>query len=321
VSLERKRGNTHGAAAFATLSRKRESALLALLVAYQVMWDYLDSLSEAGARGGHSDSGQLHLALVDALDGAHEPDAAREPDAAHEPRDYYACYPWRDDGGYLDELIETCRRCCRQLPSFHELHPLLQREARRIGVQAINHDRDPDRRAIALRKWAEGEYPGEGEASWFELAAAAGANLAIYALLALAAQRQCAHEDIARAYRAYFPWCGATATLLDSFVDQFDDREQHEHCYVAYYDTPEQATRRIGELLQRFLREAQTLPDGERHVLLAACMAAMYLSRDSARTPALKPDSRRIARAGGQLTRTLVPILRLWRIANGQSAT
>ena len=36
-------------------------------------------------------------------------------------------------------------------------------------------------------------------------------------------------------------------------------------------------------LIRRSLREAETLGDGERHVLLIACMVAMYLSKDSAR--------------------------------------
>jgi hypothetical protein len=109
--------------------------------------------------------------------------------------------------------------------------------------------------------------------------------------------------------------------MLDSFVDQFDDRESGQQCYVAYYGTPEQATRRIGQLVRRCLLETHALKDGERHRLLAACMVAMYLSRESARGPALWRSSRRIAHSGGALTRTLIPVLRLWRIANGQTST
>ena len=49
-------------------------------------------------------------------------------------------------------------------------------------------------------------------------------------------------------------------------------------------------------------------------------MVAMYLSKDSARDPALHATTDSFVRAAGSLTRLLLPILRLWRITNGQRA-
>lgn len=106
--------------------------------------------------------------------------------------------------------------------------------------------------------------------------------------------------------------------MLDHFVNQTEDEIGGNHSYIAYYPSPEAAIRRIHELIRRCLREASILDQGERHTLIAACMVAMYLSKDSARTPAMRPRSRSLAGAGGSLTRVLVPILRLWRIAYGQ---
>jgi len=309
IALDRKRGNTHGAAMFSLLPRVRSRSLLRLLVTYQVMWDFLDSVSETSAASGHANALQLHLALVDALD------------YARPIPDYYAPRLQLDDGGYLRALVETCRHCCRDLPSFHKVRPLLLREATRINVQAINHNVDPARRETELRDWVAREYPGSHDASWFELAAAAGANLAIYALLVLASEPHCTTTDIDRAYHAYFPWTAALATMLDSFVDQADDQANGDHCYVAYYQTAEHATHGIGRLVQRCLVETHTLKNSEGHTLIAACMVAMYLSRDSARAPGLRHDARRIAHAGGSLTRALLPILRLWRIAYSQRST
>jgi tetraprenyl-beta-curcumene synthase len=309
-SLDRKRGNTHGAALFSVLPSKRSPRLLKLLVTYQVLWDFLDNVSESGASAGQANSLCLHRALVEALE-----------DCVQPMSDYYAHHVSRDDGGYLRALVGACRRCCRELPSFEQVRPALLVEARRANIQALNHDPSPERRETALQSWVAHEYADRHDASWFELAGAAGAGLAIYALFALAAERRLRGGEIARAYRAYFPWTSALATMLDSFVDQTEDRLNGDHCYVAYYNSAEHATRAISHLVRRCLVETHALENGERHTLIAACMIAMYLSRDSARVPALARQSRQLVSAGGSLTRALVPILRLWRIAYGQRST
>jgi tetraprenyl-beta-curcumene synthase len=283
--------------------------LLHLLVTYQVMWDFLDCVSESGAGAGKANGQQLHLALVDALD------------PSRPISDYYALHPWRQDGGYLRALVETCRECCRELPSFQTVRPILVREAMRASVQAINHDLDPVGRQAALEGWVAREYPNEHEMTWFELAGAAGAGLAIYALFVLASEPECTYTDVSRAYSAYFPWTSALATMLDSLVDQVEDLANGDHCYVAYYQTPEQATECMGRLVRRCLQETHTLRNSERHTLIAACMVAMYLSKDSARIDTLRETTASLLRAGGQLTRFLLPILRLWRILNAQRST
>jgi tetraprenyl-beta-curcumene synthase len=236
-------------------------------------------------------------------------------------RDYYGRLALHDDGGYLRSLVETCRDCCRALPSFHNVAPVLHEEAKRIGVQAINHAADPKQIPLALQDWVTTEYPGMHEVAWFELAAAAGANLSIYALFALAAEAACPIARVEETYRAYFPWTGALATMLDGFVDQFDDAQRGEHCYVAYYQSQDDATKRIGRLARRCLSETRSLENGERHTLVAAAMVAMYLSRDSARTPSLRAASQQLSQAGGSLTRALLPVLRLWRIVNKTRAS
>jgi hypothetical protein len=82
------------------------------------------------------------------------------------------------------------------------------------------------------------------------------------------------------------------------------------HGYIAYYPDHETVLRRVGELLSRSIEEASSLPDGERHTLIVACMAATYLSKDSARTKAIRRHTHVLIDAGG-----LLPILRLWRFA------
>jgi tetraprenyl-beta-curcumene synthase len=305
-SIARKRGHTDGAALFWILPRRRDLNLLRLLVAYEIIWDYLDSVNERGACEGTVNGRQLHLALIEALD------------PGTPMSDYYRYHPWREDGGYLRALVEACRRSCAALPSYGRVRPLVIREARRAQVLALNHDTNPEGRDSALRAWAASEFSGERRCSWFELSGAASASLTVHAFLALAAQPNCTEADVSRTCSAYFPWLSAATTMLDSYVDQAEDELNGDHRYIAHYPSETLAGERVRELVSRSAMEARRLSNGHRHAVIAASMVAMYLSKDSARTPDMRDDTASIARAGGSLTRVLLPILRAWRIAFAQ---
>lgn len=308
-SLTRKRGHTDGAALFCILTRGRNSSLLRLLVAYEIMWDFLDTVNEHGADRGPENGKQLHLALIDAIN----PDAALS--------DYYRYHPWRNDGGYLQALVQTCQAQCVRLPSYPAVQPTVIREAWRAQVLAINHDLDPVRRDRALREWARREWPHLHRTQWFELTGAASASLTIHALFVLATRTRVCAAEINAVQRAYNPWISAATTMLDSFVDQAEDAINGDHSYVAHYPSRHSALARVRELVDRATLEASALPDGERHVLIVAAMLAMYLSKDSARTSDMRGEARALIQAGGPLARLLLPILRLWRIAYAQRST
>jgi tetraprenyl-beta-curcumene synthase len=188
----------------------------------------------------------------------------------------------------------------------------------RAQVLALNHDVDPGDRDTALRAWAAEEFGGEQRVSWFELSSAASASLTVHAFLTLAAEPACTDVEIRRTCAAYFPWISGAATMLDSYVDQTEDMISGDHRYVAHYDSATLVRQRVGDLVTRSALEARRLRNGHRHAVIAACMVAMYLSKDSARTPDMREGTASIARAGGSLTRLLLPILRFWRIALAQ---
>jgi tetraprenyl-beta-curcumene synthase len=305
-SIEHKRGHADGAALFWILPRRRDPNLLRLLVTYQLIWDFLDSVNERGAFAGTANGEQLHLALVEALD------------PAVPISDYYRYHPWREDGGYLRKLVEACRSGCAALPSYGRVRPLVVREARRAQVLALNHDTDPCGRDEALKEWAAREFSDEQRVNWFELSSAASASLTVHAFLALAAQPLCTDTEVRRTCAAYFPWISGVATMLDSYVDQAEDEVNGDHRYVEHYASEALAGERMRDLVTRSTSEARQLSNGHRHAVIAACMVAMYLSKDSARTPEMRASTASIVRAGGTLTRVLLPVLRLWRVAFAQ---
>jgi tetraprenyl-beta-curcumene synthase len=305
-SIDRKRGHTDGAALFWILPPRRDMNLLRLLVTYELIWDFLDSLNEHGACEGTTNGRQLHKALVEALD------------PAAPISDYYRYHPWREDGGYLRTLVETCRSGCASLPSYGRVRPYVLVEAERAQVLALNHDTDPSCRDEALKAWAARECSEERRLTWFELSGAASASMTIHAFLALAAQRACTDAEVRQTRAVYFPWMSAATTMLDSYVDQAEDELNGDHRYISHYEDEALAGERVRDLVTRSAREARRLRNGHRHAVIAACMVAMYLSKDSARTPEMRASTASIVHAGGTLTRLLLPILRVWRIAFAQ---
>ena len=96
--LHEERANTEAIATLCTLAPRRYRAtVLHAVVALQVMYDYLDAVTEHPVTDPLRDGHQLFRAFVVAL----------TPGEA--PVDYYRHHPHRDDSGYLDALVRCAR--------------------------------------------------------------------------------------------------------------------------------------------------------------------------------------------------------------------
>jgi tetraprenyl-beta-curcumene synthase len=300
-ALADKRYYTDGAALFWILPTRRSTDLLSLLATYQTIANYLDYASERGAATRGACGGSLMLALADAVD----------PDAPL--RDYYAGHPWRDDGGYLGDLVLACQRGCLKLPGFAAARPLVLREVRRAEALELCHEPDPARRDAALAALAAREFVPAGDVAWYEQAGSATSLLAVIVLLALAADEDTTSADLQAAAAVYSPWVGALSLVLDSYVDQIADAETGDWSFLAYYDDPQAGEARIAELMTRALHDVAGLRHGARHLLIVSMMIAMYLTSDGARAPQLAESTRRLRATAGPLTMALMPTLSAWR--------
>lgn len=278
-------------------------------MAYEILADFLDCVNERAAHVGIENGLCLHRALRDAL-------SPGEPVA-----DYYRYHPYSDDHGFLRLLIATCQEACVLLPSFHTVRPFVARAARMTDVLALNHVPDQPTRDSVLQAWAKGRFPAHPELAWFECCGSASAWLTILALLALAADVGCETPEAERVYEAYLPWVSLSGTMLDSYADMAEDEADGAHSYVAHYPGHQVAVDRLVEILGRALQEVANLHNGERHLVIVACMVAMFLSKDGARAPAMRKSTNNITRASGPLTGLLVPVLRAWRTFYGQQST
>jgi tetraprenyl-beta-curcumene synthase len=306
-AIARKRGNINGAALFWTLPRARDGRLQRVLVAYNMIADFLDNVSERNADAGLANGLHLHVALAEALG------------SSVKMSDYYRHNRrGTDDGGYLRALVKACREGCRTLPAFELICPLAIRAATLAQVLGLNHERDPRRRDLALMVWATRWFPGESALSWYELAAAASGWLAVLALLALASERDCDADYAAATFATYFPWVSLAGTMLDSYADAAEDAACGDHSYVAHYASEEVARARVCELVARAAGRARSLPNGVRHGVIVACMIALYLSKDSVHAAGEREHAGRLLDAGGPLAKLLLPILRVWRTIYAQ---
>jgi tetraprenyl-beta-curcumene synthase len=297
-SLKAKRGHTDGAGLFTILPRTRCPALLRALITYEIILEFLDDISEHLVE--QADVGQLHRALIEALD----------PES--EISDYYASCPRMDDGGYLETLVQSCRMACVSLVSHDRVKSwLLYHAAANAEVQTLNHLAGCEQRDQALRAWAWKSQDQKPCLQWWELTAAASSSLAIHLLLALAADGD--WESPAAALAAYVPWVCAASTLLDSYVDQADDAARHDHSYLTHYRSRVVASRRLSWLICTAMIKARSLPNGHRHAIIVASMVAMYLSKSSALAPGARSTTVSLLSSAGPLAIMLLPVLWLWR--------
>jgi tetraprenyl-beta-curcumene synthase len=286
VALEsqRKWGNVEGAAAFAAFTpRRRRGAAARAMMSLQAAYNYLDMLGEQPSPDPAANGRTLHRALLVALDPG---------EAAHV--DYYAHCPQREDGGYLREIVDSCRTALAQLPSYDAVAPAALRAAERIvEFQSCNTgERQGDLQA--LERWARAATPPDSDLRWWEVAAAGGSSLCVYALIALAADPELDPRTVAAVADAYFPWIGALHSLLDNLVDATEDRATGQHSLIGAYASRQEAVARMRRLAERALAAATALPGGRAHTLTLAAMASFYLCTPEASTEEALPVTRAV---------------------------
>jgi tetraprenyl-beta-curcumene synthase len=303
--LRNERLNAEAAAAFATLApRAHQASVARLTLAFQVMVDYLDTLSEQAVDDPLENGRQLHRALSAAVD----------LDA--EPTDFYRHHSESEDGGYLDALVTTCRTTLHMLPAGHAVVPPALRAAHRAS-EAQSRSHSAERAGLTqLRVWSAAQAP-DGEYEWWELAAGATAPLSLHALFAAAADPRTGHAEADAVESAYYPPICALATLLDSLVDYSRDGIDSEHSFVAYYPSNFSAAERLGAVTRHALAAARDLPRGSRHAVIVTGVAGYYLSATEAASDFARPVTRAVIDKVGAIFLPILAIIRLRRLVRG----
>ena len=296
-------GNLEGAAAFAAfLPRAHRNCVVRAQVTFQAAYDYVDSLAEQPRAVSATNARRLHCALIVAL----------SPGTPH--LDYYAHHNCCNDDGYLIELVDTCRGAISRLPSYPLVAEAIRRNARRIVAYQTrtNLASESGHRALAL--WAGRETPPETNLRWWETGAACGSSMAVFALLAAAADPRLTRSSAEMVEAIYWPWAGALHSLLDSLIDRDEDAATGQHSLIAHYASPQEMAARMQSIATEAARRASAA--GVEHSLILAGMASLYLSDQRAWLPGARTTAEGVLGALGELTTPAMLILRARRFAH-----
>jgi len=301
ASLRVKRPNAEAAAVFSLLApRTRRAEVVALLVALQVLTDYLDGVSEAAVDDPLRDGLALHGALVDAVR------------SASEPTDYYRHHPHCDDGGYVVQLVRSCQQTLNALPAAEIVRETVVGAARRCGEgQSYTHDAihfGPRR----LEVWATTLAQRSGY-RWWEAGAGASSSVAVHALVATAANTRTTLAEAERIDAAYGLGIGSLTVLLDNLVDADADADADTHNYLSYYGCPAVAATRLASIARGVDADLRVLPRRRRHELIAAGVLGFYLSAPEARSAYALPVKRALLAQASPTVWTILLAMRVRR--------
>lgn len=293
------------AATLATLTphRNRATAVRAI-VAVEVMYDYLDGLTERPAPDPIANGRLLFKAFTDALDPSAELEA-----------DYYRHCPSPADGGYLAELATAVKDALACLPSAQALAPAMLRAASRCTEAEVLTHAAAFTGTVEVERWARETANGSG-LEWREyLAGAASSVLAVHALIALAGDGRTRIEHAAPIDAVYLR-LGALSTMLDGVVDYEQDVENGTLAYIRHYgDDRSIIGERMVEVARAAARRAHDAPRSIHHLMTLAGVAAYFTSAPSATSDLALPITRRIQRELQPLITPTLIVMRTWRLA------
>jgi tetraprenyl-beta-curcumene synthase len=254
------------AALAATAPRRQRRATVELLVAYQILVDYVDTLGERVCADHLAHGFGIGMALTAAIA---TPASPVELDALG------------DDGGYLVALVSTCRGRLWRLPSAGIVGQQTEAAAVRCA-HALAHSHTAARHGTLteLRSWTTTQE-GTVDYAWWEIAAGGNSSIAILALLAAAADPSMTAGGAASLAASYWPHVCVMSTLLDSLVDYEDDATSGDFSFVSHY--PEAAAAKDGLLRATTRSLAATKPLRHRHAhAMIVCGVAGYYAASAA---------------------------------------
>jgi tetraprenyl-beta-curcumene synthase len=296
--------NSEVAATLATLvPRAHREHVVEAIVAYEVMYDYLDGLTEQPAADPLGNGHQLYQAFIDAIALSTEPQGG-----------YYASNRQQDDSGYLEELVKVVRRALAQLPSAGAIAQASERAATRCAEAQIRAHAVPLLGTAQLERWAAGNAAGSS-LGWREfLAGSASSVLAVHALIAAAADVRTTPAEAREIDTVYLSIC-ALSTMLDSLVDHERDEQAGQSGYVRYYEDHDLLAGDLVRAARHAAQHAALLRNGAHHFMTLVGVASYYASAPDASSEFAQPVTQRIRRELEPLITPTLAVMRVWRIA------
>jgi tetraprenyl-beta-curcumene synthase len=266
ASMDTKQFHCEGGGVYVTANLARRHELIALIVAFQTISDYLDNLCDRSTSMDPDDFRSLHQSMLDAVN----------PNA-NEGR-YYEHHPEQEDGGYLQNLVRECQRCIARLPSYSKVQShIIELVGLYCDLQVYKHIRK-DEREHALLAWWEKHKEQYPQLLWNEFAAATGSTLGVFMLFVAASYAELTEVEASAIRKTYFPYICGLHILLDYLIDQQEDVDGGDLNFCRYYESPEHAAQRIGWIASEAKQAARALHTPGFHKMIIEGLQALYLS-------------------------------------------
>lgn len=297
--------NAEVAATLATLAppEHRRSTVEAI-VALEVLYDYLDGLTEEPAEDPLEDRRRLYRFLAGVFDGS-RPDVRADSDDE-----------LRADGGYLFELSSTVSAAIATLPGSAAVRLVGRRAAERCSEGQIRVHAAPQIGVAQVERWARADAAPHGTLGWREHVAGSVASvLAMHALIAYSAKDLATEEEAEALDDAYLS-ISAISTMLDSLVDYERDAASGDPWLIRLYGGDARLLGdRLVELAGGAVSRARELPHGAHHLMTLMGVVAYYTSAPEARGEPAQPVVARLHRELGPSVLPTLAVVRAWRLA------
>ena len=303
--LDDQRFHAQVAATLATLAPRahRKDAVKAI-VAIEVMYDYLDGLTEQPTPDPIADGRHLTRAFTDAVG------INREFTG-----DYYALRSHADDHGYLQALVADARDALVQLPSASAITPVAECCAARFAEAQIRAHAISQLGSAQLQEWATGQAAGTG-LGWLEyFAGATSTVLGLHAMIAAAANPHTTPHDAAQIDKLYL-YIGVIVTMLDSVIDyERDMSATGQPGYTRYYQDTDELLLGLTDATRRAMALACATRDAAHHVMTLTGVVAFYTSAPTATSPFAAAATTHIQHELRPLITPTLLVMRAWRAA------
>jgi tetraprenyl-beta-curcumene synthase len=303
--LREERFNAEVSATLATLApRAYRAHAVEAIVAYEVLYDCLDGLTEQPSSDPLRDGRQLFHAFVDAVNPQLPPDG-----------DYLRYRPQSAGTDYLEQLVGTVRRAVSQLPAAAAIADVALIGATRCAEAQVRTHAAPHIGREQLEQWARRE--AADPTGWREfLMGSASSVLVVHALIAFAADERTTREQAIAVDATYLPLC-LMSTILDSLIDHERDMQSGQSGYIQYYDGDrELICRSLTNAAHDATYHARVLPHEAHHVMTLSGVAAYYTSASSARDDEfVRPIAAHIQAELRPLITPTLALMRTWRTA------
>jgi tetraprenyl-beta-curcumene synthase len=308
--------HAEAAAMLATLAPLRyRRDVVEAIVALELLFDYLDGLTERPSSDPLGDGERLFGALVNAV--AVVPDGTRESLEISAAND--------GGGGYLEALSRAVSASLARLPAALAITEVAQRTAALGGQAQTRMHAAAALGTEQIEEWARNEADGT-ELEWREfLAGAASSVLVLHALIAAAADPATTPEEAGQIETAYLSTC-TLLTLLDGLVDHDEDTRGAQTSgaaglgYLGLYEDPQDLSQVLNHAARRAARQSRELRNGPHHAMTLVGVVAYYTSDPGASGELAAPI---VERLQGQMTPLISPTLALmrgWRLAKRMRA-